>query len=233
MAANLDKAETSLTAVSDIAYIRGIDGSGNSVRISKADLASVLGGSQECTISDFNTFLNESTIYFFVTSGNETNIPNAPTTEKIRGYLRNRHLATAYKEQEFVDINYPNAYTFYHRLYRDGVWGNWYRIYDESLLTKPALLSPLASALGGLTEKGSLSNSEQDTTFTTGYYRVNGTAATSCAADWGILIVMGWGVNNIITQFKIPANYQHGTVFKRDYYNNQWHDWRKIVTEAV
>jgi hypothetical protein len=43
MAANLDRAETSLTAVSDIAYIRGIDGSGNSVRISKADLASVLG----------------------------------------------------------------------------------------------------------------------------------------------------------------------------------------------
>ena len=43
MAANLDKAESSLTAVSDIAYIRGIDSSGNSVRISKADLASVLG----------------------------------------------------------------------------------------------------------------------------------------------------------------------------------------------
>ena len=43
MAANLDRAETSLTAVSDIAYIRGIDGSGNSVRISKADLANVLG----------------------------------------------------------------------------------------------------------------------------------------------------------------------------------------------
>lgn len=44
MAANLDRAETSLTAVSDVAYLRGIDSSGNSVRISKADLASVLGG---------------------------------------------------------------------------------------------------------------------------------------------------------------------------------------------
>ena len=43
MAANLDRAESALTAVSDIAYIRGIDSSGNSVRISKADLASVLG----------------------------------------------------------------------------------------------------------------------------------------------------------------------------------------------
>ena len=43
MAANLDKAESSLTVVSDIAYLRGIDSSGNSVRISKTDLASVLG----------------------------------------------------------------------------------------------------------------------------------------------------------------------------------------------
>lgn len=43
MAANLDKAESSLTTVSDLSYIRGIDSSGNSVKISKSDLASVLG----------------------------------------------------------------------------------------------------------------------------------------------------------------------------------------------
>ena len=43
MAANLDKAESSLTTVSDLAYIRGVDASGNSVKISKSDLASVLG----------------------------------------------------------------------------------------------------------------------------------------------------------------------------------------------
>lgn len=43
MAANLDKAESSLTTVSDLSFIRGIDSSGNSVKISKTDLASVLG----------------------------------------------------------------------------------------------------------------------------------------------------------------------------------------------
>lgn len=43
MAANLDKAESALTTVSDLSFIRGIDSSGNSVKISKADLASVLG----------------------------------------------------------------------------------------------------------------------------------------------------------------------------------------------
>ena len=56
MAANLDRAESALTAVSDIAYIRGIDSSGNSVRISKADLASVLGVKKAL---DFTVSANE------------------------------------------------------------------------------------------------------------------------------------------------------------------------------
>ena len=57
MAANLDRAESALTAVSDIAYVRAIDSSGNSVRISKADLASVLGGFRfiDGTITDPNS----------------------------------------------------------------------------------------------------------------------------------------------------------------------------------
>jgi hypothetical protein len=43
MAANLDKSENSLTSVSTLTYLRGIDASGNSVKISTSDLASVLG----------------------------------------------------------------------------------------------------------------------------------------------------------------------------------------------
>jgi len=43
MAANLDKAESALTTVSDVAFVRAVDASGNSVKISKSDLASVLG----------------------------------------------------------------------------------------------------------------------------------------------------------------------------------------------
>jgi len=43
MAANLDKSENSLTTVSTLTYLRGIDASGNSVKISTSDLASVLG----------------------------------------------------------------------------------------------------------------------------------------------------------------------------------------------
>ena len=43
MAANLDKAENQLSQVSDFAYLRAVDGSGNSVQISKANIASILG----------------------------------------------------------------------------------------------------------------------------------------------------------------------------------------------
>lgn len=43
MAANLDKAENQLSQVSDFAYLRAVDGSGNSVQISKANIATILG----------------------------------------------------------------------------------------------------------------------------------------------------------------------------------------------
>lgn len=43
MATNLDKSENTLTEVQSVSFVRGIDGIGNSVRISAANLASVLG----------------------------------------------------------------------------------------------------------------------------------------------------------------------------------------------
>lgn len=92
MAANLDRAETSLTAVSDIAYIRGIDSSGNSVRISKADLASVLGGQiNEIRVtnlgygSDFNncTVKAKHISFYVVPSG----AANKPEESWVDGYV--------------------------------------------------------------------------------------------------------------------------------------------------
>lgn len=76
MAANLDRAESALTAVSDIAYIRGIDSSGNSVRISKADLASVLGASHSQTaIKNLASLQGKIGVYVILSS--DTNIPVA------------------------------------------------------------------------------------------------------------------------------------------------------------
>ena len=43
MATNLDKSENTLTEVQSVSFVRGIDGGGNSVRISAANLALVLG----------------------------------------------------------------------------------------------------------------------------------------------------------------------------------------------
>jgi len=47
MAQNLDKAENQLSKVSDFAYLRAVDGSGNSVQLSKADIAWILGNHAE------------------------------------------------------------------------------------------------------------------------------------------------------------------------------------------
>ena len=47
MAQNLDKAENQLSKVSDFAYLRAVDGSGNSVQLSKADIARILGNHAE------------------------------------------------------------------------------------------------------------------------------------------------------------------------------------------
>ena len=78
MAANLDRAESSLTAVSDVAYLRGVDSSGNSVRISKADLASVLGVMQNKNIpqeKDLNDIKNVGFYLIQVIDGAYTNKP--------------------------------------------------------------------------------------------------------------------------------------------------------------
>ncbi len=121
MAANLDKAESSLTAVSDIAYIRGIDGSGNSVRISKADLASVLGGikkGQDLAV-DVNT-LDETCIYSF-SGGSSASSLNLPT-----GYCILLHLKTGgYYPYIQICFGY-NAAEMWTRAKEPSSGGAWY-----------------------------------------------------------------------------------------------------------
>lgn len=88
MAANLDRAETSLTAVSDIAYVRAIDSSGNSVRISKADLASVLGGIKTIlTTSDNLNDIKTQGVYVWSNSGVAGGLPSSYPTSNGSGVL--------------------------------------------------------------------------------------------------------------------------------------------------
>ena len=64
MAANLDKSENSLTSVSTLTYLRGIDASGNSVKISTSDLASVLGDSNVNINSTSPSEIRKAGIYW-------------------------------------------------------------------------------------------------------------------------------------------------------------------------
>lgn len=89
MAANLDRAETSLTAVSNIAYVRAIDSSGNSVRISKADLASVLGAfnGTKSTLDDPINALDGITYYNSITGGLPSSVNIAGLILKWTGFI--------------------------------------------------------------------------------------------------------------------------------------------------
>lgn len=79
-----DVKESALSTASDCAYVRALDSNGNSIRISKADLASVVGGLLSSlkmypfmyhgVCSDFN---NATEIgYYHVSSIATNNIPN-------------------------------------------------------------------------------------------------------------------------------------------------------------
>lgn len=142
MAANLDKSESSLSSVSDVAYVRGLDSSGNSVKISKSDLASVLGALstfapiKDATEAELDTvspgayMVGTSDSPFGVGAGVLYMIQRNDTFAQIYIVTGNYQILKRYK----------SGYS--------GTWSAWKYNYDESMLTNQSLLSPLASALG-------------------------------------------------------------------------------------
>lgn len=60
-----DKREDQLTTVSDMAYVRAIDSNGNSIRISKADLASVVAGLIGTATPDKNGLMSANDKKYF------------------------------------------------------------------------------------------------------------------------------------------------------------------------
>ena len=124
MAANLDKAESSLTAVSDVAYIRAVDSSGNSVRISKADLASVLGvvSKVSCVanISAPSDLNNATDIGSFVCSNNV----NTPTGTGGFGLL-----IVFKRNADIVQVFFPTGGTIgvqTRRRTSGNIWSDWF-----------------------------------------------------------------------------------------------------------
>ncbi len=95
MAANLDKSENALTNVTTVTYVRGIDASGNSVKISTANLASVLGvagtanGTYYTGSTDFDLDNYKEIGTLAWPSGNNDKILNKPTT--LLGRVRNTY----------------------------------------------------------------------------------------------------------------------------------------------
>ena len=151
MAANLDKSENSLTSVSTLTYLRGIDASGNSVKISTSDLASVLGVAfmnkdGNGVSNDFNDF---GTGVFIIAKDNTVLHAPGPLGE-YRGWLVSFKAVdyNAYRWQMYTDTQ--GHKTWERMTTYNGEWSAWLeRSFDIPDFYKSyANLSSLASALG-------------------------------------------------------------------------------------
>lgn len=144
MAANLDKSENSLTSVSTLTYLRGIDASGNSVKISTSDLASVLGETirSQGSITNLNS-VTDSGVYNITSQAS-----NAPTSDGL-GLLIVRKYSNGHRVIQFFTDDEAGPAVYYRKTKSNGAtWTPWKQFYDTSLLTNSTMLGELASALG-------------------------------------------------------------------------------------
>lgn len=139
MAANLDKSENSLTSVSTLTYLRGIDASGNSVKISTSDLASVLGVARNINPSDLNDVINPG-VYWI----NNLDIENVPVDYSWGILVVFKYQSNSIHQMYYLDTTTP---TFV-RVKGNSGWTSWSRIYDDTILSDATVLSNLANALG-------------------------------------------------------------------------------------
>lgn len=116
--------------------------------MSMANLASVLGVKNSTKIPQIitGTSYDDTTILdLALTLTRGVHIYNTTGGNYYRIVIHDGNCITIFKE----NIYSPSLGLKYNRKY-NGTWGGWKNNYDESILTNSELLTPLASALGGL-----------------------------------------------------------------------------------
>lgn len=99
--------------------------------------------------------------------------------------------------------------SIYRRTFTASGWSSWYLNYDESMLSQPTLLSPLATALGSLMARQSGFAGDADTLTAPGIYS-HTENATNTPFPYGILIVFQT-ISNYTLQ--IDINLSSGKAF--------------------
>lgn len=89
---------------------------------------------------------------------------------------------------------------------------------------RPALTHKLV--LGGLTFRDTINDSVQDSTVTSGFYRVAGTDQSSAATDHGVLLVLAYFPTHV-WQVKFGVNARQ--IVCRNLYTGEWSAWRGIA----
>lgn len=223
MAANLDKAESSLSSVSDVAYLRALDSSGNSVKISKADLASVLGDKLMPIrhlgfTGDCNDIVDWG--WYRITSG----VTNAPGIGANSWLLCLPHTNPSSYVTQWI---FPRGVgdRMYRREKAAGTWSDWAYIYFglPDFYKDYSDLSSLASALGGLYN---FAASDANTITKTGAYLTNNNVS-NVPEGWGTII-------HIESQYALQM-YIGGNNTSSDFYvrkrlgSGEWMSWMHVA----
>ena len=137
-------------------------------------------------------------------------------------------------EQECVYTSRTD-FRHYYRYYDGTTWGDWKRVYDETILTDSTILSPLASALGGAV-KSIANNTDLNSITTPGeYYCPNGNT-TATLANKPSSVVYGFNLkvsimaaSGTLSQYLTSYNRYYGR-FKD---GNSWSDWVEMYNESM
>ena len=225
MAANLDKSENSLTSVSTLTYLRGIDASGNSVKISTSDLASVLGVNKIIrTGGDANNFVN--TGLYYLTS----NLSNMPENSGWWIFKVVKASDSCVSQVAFRD----DKNTAYVRICNNNIWGDWGKIaigYPE-FYKNYGTLETLASAVNGLFTHHPTDITDADNLKQTGVYQ--SANFTNVPIGGGNLLIVIRGVEDYVCQFVVgvgsPFIYFRGCVDRAGW---NWYEWNSINVTSV
>lgn len=207
MATNLDKSENTLTEVQSVSFVRGIDGSGNSVRISAANLASVLGG-LGITSPIFTTHQDVRA-----------------RTEKLYSAIakagiqvittRETDVLTFGNSQLFAYQDADGTYYFKLRMLRDSEWS-----------------APIQ--IVGSIFKGNLSNADDFNTIGEGIYNFSANSipvhAPSGLSVSGVIECRFLTSNQNVRMQTITASNGNQYVRIRYSSSNTWFDWKQIYS---
>ena len=124
---------------------------------------------------------------------------------------------------------YSYSGPIYVRRFSSNAWSSWQQVYDTSLLTNSALLSPLASALGGLIERTPSSNDTNDIKTTGCYFNNAWTNGPESITEGVIINILGKDYGTQFDSIQLFFDSANKLYFRVHW----WGSWKTWVSLSV